>query len=100
MTPANSLGTSPCRTPTFYRLDESRVDEVLDHPRDWGHLRRRCLVFGSDMALLSAAQRLRPALRQRITSSEVPLWVDCWPTRPTADRQPILWPWFSETALR
>jgi hypothetical protein len=29
-----------------------------------------------------------------------PLWVDCRPTRPTADRHPILWRWFSETALR
>ncbi len=27
------------------------------------------------------------------------LWVDCRPPRPTADRQSILWLWFSETAL-
>ena len=28
------------------------------------------------------------------------IWVDRRRTRPTSDRQPILWLWFSDTALR
>ncbi len=42
------------RTPVFYRVHESRVDEVLDHLSDLNVLPDRCLVLGSSMNLLGA----------------------------------------------
>jgi hypothetical protein len=40
------------------------------------------------------------AFGRRFECFGLPLGVDCRPTRPTADRHPVLWLWFSETALR
>lgn len=42
------------RTPVFYRVHESQVDEVLDHLSDSQSLPDRCLVIGSSMSLLGA----------------------------------------------
>ena len=42
------------RTPVFYRVPESRVDELLDHLSDLKILPDRCLVLGSSMNLLGA----------------------------------------------
>jgi hypothetical protein len=42
------------RTPVFCGVQESRVDEVLDHLSDLKVLPDRCLVLGSSMNLLGA----------------------------------------------
>lgn len=41
------------RTPVFYGVPASRIDEVLDRLADLGRLPPRCLVFSSSTSLLT-----------------------------------------------